>query len=117
MTPILTRMKTFRLKIQFRIFLLALLLCSFIAQPAGANLIEENKSDTAIKMLVFPKSLRVLENRENVKNGDSFSDPPAIEGIILTSSPLATFAFKPPLCLISSPLIKMFTKLKCLMSN
>ena len=66
---------------------MALLLCSFMAQPAGANLIEGNKSDTAIKMLVFPKSLRVLENRENVKNGDSFSDPKRIRKTLLKLDP------------------------------
>ena len=87
MIPILTLMKTFISKIQLRVFPLALLLCSFMAQPAGANLIEENKSDTAIKMLVFPKSLRVLENRENVKNGDSFSDPKRIRKTLLKLDP------------------------------
>jgi len=87
MTPILTRMKTFTSKIQFRIFPLALLLCSFMAQPAGANLIEENKTDTAIKMLVFPKSLRVLENQENVENGDTFSDPKRIRKTLLKLDP------------------------------
>ena len=83
MIPILLRMKTFTSKIQLGIFPLALLLCSFMAQPVGANLIEENKSDTAIKMLVFPKSLRVLENRENTDNGGSFSDPKRIRKTLL----------------------------------
>ena len=80
-------MKTFTSKIQLRVFPLALLLCSFMAQPAGANLIEENKSDTAVKMLVFPKSLRVLENRDNAENGGSFSDPKRIRKTLLKLDP------------------------------
>ena len=80
-------MKTFTLKMQFRIFYLGLLLCSYMAQPAGANLIEENKSDTAVKMLVFPKSLRVLENRDNAENGGSFSDPKRIRKTLLKLDP------------------------------
>ena len=88
MAPILIRMKTCTSKIQFGIFSLALLLCSLIAQPASANLIEKNKSDTAIKMLVFPKSLRVLENRENLENGDSFSDPKRMRKTLLKLDPV-----------------------------
>ena len=80
-------MKTFTLKIQFGIFTLALLLCSFMAQSVDANLIEENKTDTAIKMLVFPKSLRVLENRDNVEKDDSFSDPKRIRKTLLKLDP------------------------------
>ena len=80
-------MQTFTSKIKFGICPLALLLCSFIAEPAGANLMEENKSDTAIKMLVFPKSLRVLENRENVENGDSLSGPKRIRKTLLKLDP------------------------------
>jgi len=40
-------------------------LCSLMALPAWADvdLIDEGKTDSAIKMLVFPKSLRVIENR------------------------------------------------------
>lgn len=30
---------------------------------AEVDLIDEGKSDSAVKMLVFPKSLRVIENR------------------------------------------------------
>ena len=80
-------MKTFTLTIQFRIFPFALLICSLITQTADANLLEKNKSDTAIKMLVFPKSLRVLENRENVENGNSFSDPKRIRKTLLKLDP------------------------------
>ena len=58
-----------------------------MAQPTWANLIERNKSDTAIKMLVFPKSLRVLENRANSENGYSFSDPKRIRRTLLKLDP------------------------------
>ncbi len=40
------------------------LLCSLMALPAWADvdLISKGKTDSAVKMLVFPKSLRVIEN-------------------------------------------------------
>ena len=87
MTSILILMRVFTSRIPFGIFPLALLLCSFMSQPVWANLIEENKSDTAIKMLVFPKSLRVLENRANGENGDRFSDPKRIRKTLLKLDP------------------------------
>ena len=80
-------MKTFPSKIPFRFFPLAVLLCSFMAQPVWADLMEKNKSDTAIKMLVFPKSLRVIENRMNEENGDRFSDPKRIRKTLLKLDP------------------------------
>ena len=89
MTPILTLsvMKTFSSKIPLGIFTLALLLCSFLVQPVRADLIEENKSDTAIKMLVFPKSLRVIENRQSGNTDDRFSDPKRIRKTLLKLDP------------------------------
>ena len=80
-------MKTSLSKIPFRFFPLAVLLCSFMAQPVWADLMEKNKSDTAIKMLVFPKSLRVIENRENKENGDRFSAPKRIRKTLLKLDP------------------------------
>ena len=89
MTPILTLsvMKTFSSIIPLGIFTLALLLCSFLVQPVRADLIEENKSDTAIKMLVFPKSLRVIENRQSGNTDDRFSDPKRIRKTLLKLDP------------------------------
>ena len=58
-----------------------------MAQPVWADLMEKNKSDTAIKMLVFPKSLRVLENRDNVEGSSSFSDPKRIGKTLLKLDP------------------------------
>ncbi|MZH13815.1 MAG: hypothetical protein F3742_03490 [Nitrospinae bacterium] len=80
-------MKTFSSKIPLGIFTLALLLCSFLVQPVRADLIEENKSDTAIKMLVFPKSLRVIENRQSGNTDDRFSDPKRIRKTLLKLDP------------------------------
>tara|TARA_Y100001934_G_scaffold245150_1_gene303151 strand:+ start:501 stop:1061 length:561 start_codon:yes stop_codon:yes gene_type:complete len=80
-------MKTFPSKIPFRFFTLAVLLSSFMAQPLWADLMEKNKSDAAIKMLVFPKSLRVIENRRNKENSDSFSDPKRIRKTLLKLDP------------------------------
>ena len=80
-------MRTSPSQIPFRFFPLSVLLCSFMAQPVWADLMEKNKSDTAIKMLVFPKSLRVIENRGNKKNSDRFSDPKRIRKTLLKLDP------------------------------
>ena len=80
-------MKTFPSKIPFRFFPLAVLLCSFMAQLVWADLMEKNKSDTALKMLVFPKSLRVIENQRNKENGDRFSDSKRIRKTLLKLDP------------------------------
>ena len=80
-------MKTSLSKIPFRFFPLAVLLCSFMAQPVWADLMDKNKSDTAIKMLVFPKSLRVIENQGNNENGGRFSDPKLIRKTLLKLDP------------------------------
>lgn len=70
-----------------RIFSLALLLCLLIVSPLWADLIDENKSDSAIKMLVFPQSLRVIENRKNGGTDDSLSDPRQIRKTLLKLDP------------------------------
>jgi len=77
-------MKTMTSKI---IIPLALLL---IALPAWADLMDESKSDSAIKMLVFPKSLRVIENRRDKNSAFSdpiFSDPKPIRKTLLKLDP------------------------------
>ena len=66
------------------IFILILLLLS--AFPVSADLIDEGKSDSNIKMLVFPKSLRVIENRDNDVN-DIFTDPKRIRKTLLKVDP------------------------------
>ena len=62
-------MKTISARIQFGVFPLAFLLCLLSAPPVWAekDLMDEGKTDSAIKMLVFPKSLRVVENQINEK--------------------------------------------------
>ena len=71
-------------KIECSIFTLMLLLLSVF--PVSADLIDEGKSDSTIKMLVFPQSLRVIENRDNELN-DIFTDPKRIRKILLKVDP------------------------------
>ena len=67
------------------------LLCSLMALPAWADvdLIDKGKTDSAIKMLVFPKSLRVIENRatQEGKLGAILSDPKLIRKTLLKIDP------------------------------
>ena len=62
-----------------------------MALPAWADvdLIDEGKTDSAIKMLVFPKSLRVIENRTTqVSKRDAIlSDPKLIRKTLLKVDP------------------------------
>jgi len=66
-------------------------LCSLMALPAWADvdLIDEGKTDSAIKMLVFPKSLLVIENRTTqVSKRDAIlSDPKLIRKTLLKVDP------------------------------
>ena len=67
------------------------LFCSLIALPvwADVDLIDEGKTDSAIKMLVFPKSLRVIENR-SARAGKLeviLSDPKRIRKTLLKIDP------------------------------
>jgi len=66
-------------------------LCSLMALPAWADvdLIDAGKTDSAIKMLVFPKSLRVVENRatQEGKLGAILSDPKLIRKTLLKIDP------------------------------
>ena len=71
-------------KIECFFFTLMLLLLSVF--PVSADLIDEGKSDSTIKMLVFPQSLRVIENRDNELN-DIFIDPKRIRKILLKVDP------------------------------
>ena len=91
----LSVMKTFSSKIRFEISSLALLLCSIMVSPVWADLMERNKSDSAIKMLVFPKSLRVIENRENGGSETSLSDPQQIRKTLLKLDPARIVPAKP----------------------
>ena len=72
-------------------FSFSALLGSVIAQSAwaGADLIGAGKSDSAIKMLVFPKSLRVIENHTaKVGKLDAIlSDPKRISKTLLRVDP------------------------------
>ena len=82
-------MKTIRSKNQLRIFTLALLLF-FLVTPSvwgEIDLMDENKSDSTIKMLVFPKSLRVLESFKGGETNKSFSDPKRIRKTLLKLDP------------------------------
>ena len=91
MIPRLTKiyMKTIVSNIQFKTFPLTLLLFSLIATPlwGEVDLIDANKSDSAIKMLVFPKSLRVIENHRNNISNKNFSDPKRIKKSLLKIDP------------------------------
>lgn len=72
-------------KIQFIIFPLAFLFFSLLALPVRADLLDKNKSDSTIKMLVFPQSLRVVENQVNGKTG--FPDQKRIRKTLLKIDP------------------------------
>jgi len=74
------------LKIQRAISTLVLLL--FFATPVSAekDLVDQGKSDINIKMLVFPKSLRVIDSRGEEING-VFSDPKRIRKTLLKLDP------------------------------
>ena len=65
-------MKTLLPKSQRLVLTMMLLL--FYALPVSADLMDEGKTDSAIKMLVFPKSLRVIESQGDKMN-TVFSDP------------------------------------------
>jgi len=80
-------MKTIPSKILRVICPSALLLFSLIVPPVWAGLMDESKSDSAIKMLVFPKSLRVIESRGKVENNAAFSDPKRIRKTLLKIDP------------------------------
>lgn len=82
-------MKPIQSKIQFRVFLLALLLCFLVVNPlwGEVDLIDAKKSDTAIKMLIFPKSLRVIESLRSNQINESFSDPKRIKKSLLKLDP------------------------------
>ncbi len=74
------------LKIQPVIFTLVLLLFSALPVSAEKDLLDEGKTDSAIKMLVFPKSLRVIESRGDEMN-DVFPDPKRIRKTLLKLDP------------------------------
>ena len=82
-------MKTISSRIQFDVFPLALLLCSFSVPPVWAekDLMDEGKTDSTIKMLVFPKSLRVVENLESKETSELFSGPKRIRKTLLKIDP------------------------------
>ena len=67
-------------------FFFTLILLLLLVFPASADLIDEGKSDSAIKMLVFPKSLRVIENRDNEVD-DIFTYPKRIRKTLLKIDP------------------------------
>ena len=82
-------MKTIQSKTRFKIFSLVLLVC-FLTVPCAwgeADLMGGNKSDSTIKMLVFPKSLRVVENFGEGKISKNFSDPKRIKKTLLKIDP------------------------------
>ena len=74
------------LQIQRPIFTLVFLLFFVLPVSAEKDLVDEGKTDSAIKMLVFPKSLRVIESRGNVMNA-IFSDPKQIQKSLLKLDP------------------------------
>ena len=82
-------MKTIQSKTWFRVFSLTFMVC-FLTTPhvwGEVDLMEVNKSDSTIKMLVFPKSLRVVENFGEGKVDKKFSDPKRIKKTLLKLDP------------------------------
>ena len=82
-------MKTIQSKTWFRFFSLTLLVC-FLRAPhvwGEVDLMGGNKSDSTIKMLVFPKSLRVIENFGEGEVNKDFSDPKRIKKTLLKLDP------------------------------
>ena len=64
--------------------LVALLLLPYLVW-AGGDLLDGGKSDSAIKMLVFPKSLRVIESRVNTQA--TLSGPKQVRKTLLKLDP------------------------------
>ncbi len=95
-------MKTTLLNLQRIIIALMLLLVS--ALPVSADLLDDAKTDSAIKMLVFPKSLRVIESRVNEMNA-VFSDSKPIRKTLLKLDPTRVAPAK-----IGEPVIGLITK-------
>ena len=85
-------------------FFFTLILLLLLVFPASADLIDEGKSDSTIKMLVFPKSLRVIENRDNEVN-DIFTDPKRIRKTILKVDPARIVPAK-----VGEPIIGIVTR-------
>ncbi len=80
-------MKTFPSKFSFAIFLLVFLLSFLITHQVWADLLDQGKSDSTIKMLVFPKSLRVVESHEFEEIDAAFYDPKQIRKTLLKLDP------------------------------
>lgn len=90
-------MKKNQSKISHVIFPIATLLFCLFASPviAEEDLLDKEKSDTAVKMLVFPKSLRVIESPGNIKANPVFSDPKIIRRTLLKLDPARIAPAKP----------------------
>ena len=71
---------------KFQRVILTMMLLLFNALPVSADLMDEGKTDSAIKMLVFPKSLRVIESQGDEMN-TVFSDPKRIRKTLLKLDP------------------------------
>jgi hypothetical protein len=66
--------------------ILTLVLLLFSALPVSTYLMDEGKTESAIKMLVFPKSLWVIKSRGDEMNA-VFSDPKRIRKTLLKLDP------------------------------
>ena len=71
---------------KFQRVVLTMMLLLFYALPVSADLMGEGKTDSTIKMLVFPKSLRVIESQGDKMN-TVFSDPKRIRKTLLKLDP------------------------------
>ena len=82
-------MNTYLSKIQVWFFFFLLLVCFLLTTPVFAekDLLNENKTDSAIKMLVFPKSLIVLENLYKVEMENIFFNSTQIRKLLLKVDP------------------------------
>ena len=82
-------MKTIQSKNWFRIFSSTLLVCFLTASHVfgEVDLMGGNKSDSTIKMLVFPKSLRVVENFGEGKVNKKFFNLKRIKKTLLKLDP------------------------------
>ena len=97
---------------KFECFFFTLMLLLLSVFPVSADLIDEGKSDSTIKMLVFPQSLRVIENRDNELN-DIFTDPKRIRKILLKVDPARIVPAKtgePAIGIVTRDNLRQFAK-------
>jgi len=92
--------------------IIAMILLLVSVLPVSADLLDDAKTDSAIKMLVFPKSLRVIESKGNEVNA-VFTDPKRIRKTLLKLDPARVVPAKmgePVIGLISKDNLRQLAK-------